>query len=235
MAERRLAASAWDALLKRYVSDRGLVDYRTWKQNDVPALEKFLDDAGCVDAATLENDDERLAYWINVYNAVTIRGILHFYPTKSIKDHVSRLVGFNIWQDYAFNAAGKDLSLDDIEHGILRRMREPRIHFAIVCAAMGCPRLRTEAYEGARVREQLQDQAIAFFADPSKLRLEMKSRVVHLSPILDWFAVDFGPNDSARLRFVAQFVDEKSRSALEKGGFTIRYLDYDWSLNERRG
>jgi hypothetical protein len=155
VTEGRVDHSAYDALLRRYVDDRGLVDYAAWKAADVPALERYLASMAAVRPDELADRDERLAYWINVYNALTLHGMLHFYPTKSIKDHVSRLWGFHFWKDVRIDVAGEERSLDAIEHEILRKMGEPRIHFAIVCAALGCPKLRNEAYTGTRLETRL--------------------------------------------------------------------------------
>jgi hypothetical protein len=234
LTDGRFDHSALDALLRRYVDERGMVDYRTWKATDGEALDSYLDVAGCVDAPALRDDDERLAYWINVYNAVTIKGILHFYPTKSIRDHTSSLFGFNIWKHLYFRTPGKNRSLDEIEHQILRRMGEPRIHFAIVCASIGCPKLRNEAYTGSKVREQLQDQGVSFFKEDSKFRLEAEKGRLYLSPILDWFKEDFGKDESARLKFMSRFVGGPAKERLEKGDLKVKFLDYDWSLNEQK-
>jgi uncharacterized protein DUF547 len=224
--------SALDALLKRYVDAQGKVDYRTWKEKDSATLDAFVETAGCVDPAALASDDERLAYFIDVYNAVTIQAILHFYPTKSIREHTSETGGFNVWKNFLFRTPAKTYSLDAIENEVLRKMGEPRIHFGIVCASIGCPKLRNEAYVGSRVRDQLQEQGVAFFSDPTKFRLD-GSRVL-VSPILNWFGGDFGADEAARLKFVSRFVGEPAKSALAKGGLKIEFQDYDWSLNEQK-
>ncbi|MBI1849173.1 MAG: DUF547 domain-containing protein [Planctomycetes bacterium] len=230
----RFDHSAFDALLKRYVDASGMVDYRTWKEKDAARLDAYLDAAGCVDPSKLASDDERLAFFINVYNAVTIKGILHFYPTKSIREHTADGPGFNLWKNFYFRSPVKNYSLDAIENEVLRKMGEPRIHFGIVCASIGCPKLRNEAYVGSRVRDQLQDQGVAFFKDPSKFRLEAGDGRVSTSSILDWFGSDFGSDENARLKFIARFVEGPAKATLEKGGLKFKFLDYDWSLNEQR-
>ncbi len=222
----------WDSLLARYVDERGLVRYAAWKEEALPALDEYLNGMAMVSAAPLARP-EQLAYWINVYNALTVRAILHFYPLESIREKVSWL-GFNIWKDYRIRIGAEERSLDDIEHGILRKMGEPRIHFAIVCASHGCPRLRDEAYRGARLEEQLEDDARAFFARADALAIDRPARNVRLSRILDWFGGDFGADDAARLAFVARFAPSAADSAfLLEPGLRVTHSEYDWSLNER--
>lgn len=229
----RVDHAAYDALLKRYVAD-GLVDYKAWKANDVHALKGYLTLLSMVDPKLLADRHERLAFWLNAYNALTIDAILHFYPVKSIKDKVSLLFGYNVWDDYPIRIGGLDYSLNDIEHKILRPMGDPRIHFAVVCASRGCPRLRDEAYTADRVDMQLDDNARRFFSSSAGMRIEHADRTVYLSSILKWFGKDFGETDAAKLAFVRRFVSaESDREFLTTPNLDISYLPYDWSLNER--
>lgn len=233
VTEGRVDHAMYDALVKRYVDARGLVNYREWKRTDEGTLDQYLAAVGRVDPTALRGTPEKLAFWINVYNALTIKGILHFYPTKSIKDHVSP-IGFNIWKDFKIPIHGREYALDTIEHEILRKMGEPRIHFAIVCASIGCPRLLNEAYTGDRLDAQLTANAQDFFANPAKFRIDRDRQAVLLSPILDWFGKDFGGTDRARLDFVKRFLpNAEDRAFLDRGELSIKYLDYDWSLNDQ--
>ena len=226
--------SVFDGLLKRHVDDTGLVNYKAWKGPDEEALRNYLKSIGKVDPNPLARS-ERLAFWINAYNALTIQGILEFYPVKSIKDKVNRILGFNIWDDYPTTVNGKAYSLNDIEHKVLRKMGEPRIHFAIVCASVGCPKLRNEAYTGVNLNPQLEDQAIYFFAQPRNLRIDRAGKSVYLSSILDWFAEDFGGSDRAKLDFSSKYLsEEKDGEFLRSGEPKVKYQDYDWSLNEQK-
>ncbi|MBI4616031.1 MAG: DUF547 domain-containing protein [Planctomycetes bacterium] len=230
----RVDHAAYEALLKKYVDDRGLVDYAAWASGGGPALEHYLASMAAVRPDELADLQERLAYWINVYNALTIHGMLHFYPTKSIKDHASHLGGFDFWDDVRLEVAGEERSLNSIEHEILRKMGEPRIHFAIVCASLGCPRLRNEAYAGARLENQLQEQTSAFFSDSGKFRIDRDARTVYLSKILEWFGEDFGGSDRAKLDLAARHVrSEEDRAFLQRGDLSVEYLDYDWRINEQ--
>jgi len=232
VSEGKVDHSAYDVLLKSYVDQSGMVDYQRWKQDDAAALKRYLDDLAAVDPDQLSNRNQKLAYWINLYNALTIDAVLHFYPIQSIKDKVSVLFGYNVWDDYKITVGGRQLSLNDIEHKILRKLGEPRIHFAIVCASKSCPRLRREAYSGDRLDQQLTRSSRDFFAAPDHLRVERQSRIVYLSPILDWFGEDFGVTDAKKLDFVASFAPEELRDVLRQQGLEIKYLDYDWSLNQ---
>ena len=225
--------SAYDALLKKYVDDKGLVAYRTWKAKDLGALEEYLKSISETDPAKLASKEERIAFWINTYNALTIQGMIEFYPLKSIKDKVSRFFGYNIWDDYKIKVDGKERSLNDIEHKILRKMGEPRIHFALVCASIGCPKLSQGAYGGKDLDDQLADQARTFLNDAGKTRLDLKDGTAHLSKIFDWFEDDFGGSDDSVLKFIAPYRPEKERGALLSGKVDIEYLEYDWSLNDQ--
>lgn len=233
--EGRVDHSALDALLRKHVDERGLVDYAAWKASDRPALERYLAAMAAVKPGDLAQKQERLAYWINVYNALVLDGMLHFYPTKSVKDHVSHLYGFNFWDDVRIEVEGKERALNAIEHEILRKMGEPRIHFAIVCASLGCPKLRNEAYTGARLEAQLEQSARDFFRDPQKFRIDVARGEVHLSSILKWFGEDFGGTDRSKLDFAARYVAlDAERAFLKRDDLSIGYLDYDWGINDRK-
>ncbi|MDA0322556.1 MAG: DUF547 domain-containing protein [Verrucomicrobia bacterium] len=225
--------SMWDSLLTEYVNHDGNVDYARWKKADSRTLNRYLARMGGVDTESLGRD-EKLAFWINVYNALTVRGILEFYPLESIKEKVGRFGGFNIWDDYMVLLKGKEYSLNHIEHKILRVMGDPRIHFAIVCASRGCPRLRNEAYAGVTVDTQLQDNALDFFRRVQNFRADPARATVHLSSILKWFGEDFGPDEAAlRARIVAWIEDPDARALIEQETVKVRYLDYDWTLNKQ--
>lgn len=242
-ANRRITAdsidhSAWDTLLKRYVDAKGMVDYGAWKGSvaDQQALDGYLAHLSQASVSQKSSRQAQLAYWINAYNAVTVKGILREYPTSSIRNHTAKLVGYNIWKDLQLVVEGKNHSLEQIEHEILRKMGEPRIHFAIVCASIGCPRLLNEAYVAERLEEQLSANARAFFADPTKFQYNAGRRTIAVSPILKWFAEDFGPSQADQLHRIAPYLpDAASRQLTESGVAHLSYLDYDWGLNGRSG
>ena len=225
----------WDELLRRYVDADGLVDYASWKQSpeDVQRLDEYLAALSRVDEARGATMSQRLAFWINAYNAVTVRGILREYPTTSIQNHVARVWGYNIWRDLKLIVGDRRYSLGQMEHSMLRTLNEPRIHFAIVCASRGCPRLLDEAYTVERLDEQLQQNTLAFFADPTKCRVERSRNELHLSPILRWYAADFGQSQSDVLQRIADWLPEDAQAVARSNGLRVVYLDYDWTLNEQ--
>lgn len=225
----------WDRLLKRYVDDQGYVDYRAWTSSpaDQMALDEYLEHLAHATFPADGAQAETLAYWINAYNAVTIKGILQEYPTSSIRNHTAAVYGYNIWKDLKLNVDGSAYSLEAIEHEILRRMGEPRIHFAIVCASIGCPRLLNEAYVPEDLERQLSENSQAFFADPTKFQVDIFSGTIQVSPILKWFAADFGATVADQMKTIAPFVPVSARPLTESGSARVQYLDYDWGLNDR--
>ncbi len=211
----------------------GRVDYASLKKSPA-ALERYLDTLAAVLRTDFDqwNEDQRLAFLINLYNATTLRLIVDHYPVASIKD----IGGFfgSPWKQKVVHVFGTTTTLDAVENEMIRRdHHEPRVHFALVCAAKGCPPLRSEAYTADRLGLQLDDQARTFLAQPEKNRIEVEARVAHLSPIFKWYAEDFEKKSGAALKFIEPFLPEKQRLAVAKGGFKVRFTDYDWSLNDQ--
>lgn len=232
----RIDHAPWEKLLKKYVDDRGRVAYGAWKASgeDRKALEEYLASLSAARASQGGPREAVLAYWINAYNALTIHGILREYPTTSIRNHTARFFGYNIWKDLQLLVEGRPRSLEQIEHAVLRKMNEPRIHFAIVCASVGCPRLRNEAYTANRLESQLSENAREFFADPANFAFDAEAGVFSASPILSWFAADFGATERDRLRTIAPWLPAEAREAALSGRVRLRYLPYDWSLNDQQ-
>ena len=228
--------SAWDALLQRYVDTRGMVNYQGWKatSNDMRALDQYLATLSKADPRKPASKPGKMAFWINAYNAVTIRGILREYPTSSIRNHTPKVFGYNIWDDLLLWVGDQKYSLNQMEHQVLRKMGDPRVHFAIVCASIGCPRLLNRAYVPDRLDEQLDENARNFFANPAKFRYDARSRRIAVSPILKWFAEDFGADMAQRLRTIAPYLPtDEARRLATSGSAEVSYLDYDWSLNDQ--
>lgn len=226
----------WDQLLRKYVDDDGYVNYRAWHSSgaDRQALTSYLNSLSQANPQAKASRDAKLAFWINVYNAVTVHGILREYPTSSIRNHTAKLFGYNIWKDLKLIVAGHGYSLEHIEHQILRKMREPRIHFAIVCASVGCPRLLNRAYTADAVQEQLDTNAKDFFSRRQNFRYDARSRRFYLSSILSWFGEDFGSNQAAQLRTISQWLpDRESQAAAQSGAGSVSFMDYDWNLNDQ--
>ncbi len=228
--------AAWDALLKKYVDARGMVNYAAWKASaaDTKALDAYLNELSAVSFSTATPAKAKLAFWINAYNAITVRGILREYPTTSIRTHTAKVFGYNIWKDLQIPIADQAYSLEQIEHEVLRKMGEPRIHFAIVCASIGCPPLRNEAYTAAKLDEQLTDNAHKFFAQRGKFQFDAQKKTVSLSPILSWFAEDFGDTQAKQLQRIAAYLPGAEAQRLAGSGVSsVSYLDYDWNLNDQ--
>ncbi len=231
----RIDHAAWDRLLHKYVDERGMVQYAAWKSTaaDSQALEQYLTLLSYSNGQGTQ--EEKLAFWINAYNAVTVKGILKEYPTTSIRNHTAKLFGYNIWKNLKLIVGGKPISLDEMEHQILRKMGEPRIHFAIVCASLGCPRLLNEAYVADRIDAQLTLNAEAFFADTSKFRYDASRRAFAVSPILKWFGKDFGSSQAEQLQRISVWLpDANAQQAAAAGSGKMTFLDYDWGLNDRK-
>lgn len=224
--------SLWDVLLQEYVDSNGYVDYRSWKRDGEQQLDLYLRELSKAITSKRATKNAKLAFWINAYNAVTVKGILREYPTTSIRNHTAKVFGYNIWHDLLLIVGEEQYSLDHIEHKILRQMGEPRIHFAIVCASVGCPRLLSRAFVPTRLDEQLTANAKHFFADSSKFRIDAQQ--VWLSPILNWFADDFGANRAAQLRAIAPYLPSPTAQRLARNGSaSVNFLDYDWDLNDQ--
>lgn len=226
----------WDALLKKHVDADGYVNYKAWhaSSTDRHALTAYLNSLSQVNPQAEASRDATLAFWINAYNAVTVHGILREYPTTSIRNHTAKLFGYNIWKDLKLIVAGQGYSLEHIEHQILRKMNEPRIHFAIVCASIGCPRLLNEAYTAKAVQTQLDTNAKDFFARQQNFRYDASSRRFYLSSILSWFGEDFGSSQSAQLQTIAKWLpDRASQTAAQNGSGSVSFMDYNWNLNDQ--
>ncbi len=232
----RIDHGLWDQLLRTYVDADGMVDYAAWKRSaaDLGRLDQYLATLSRGSLRTPATRQSQLAFWINAYNAITLRGILREYPTSSIRNHTAKVWGYNIWDDLLLRIGGESYSLNTIEHKILRKMHEPRVHFAIVCASIGCPRLRSEAYTPQRVEAQLADNTRDFFSRPKNFRVDTRRGTVYVSSILKWFAEDFGGSPQAGVaRFADYLPDESARRLVAGGSFPVSYLDYDWNLNDR--
>lgn len=228
--------ASFDALLKKYVSDQGLVAYRPWKNNaqDLQTLDDYLVRLGCVDLAKATSKEAKLAFWINAYNAVTLKGILREYPTSSIRNHTAKVVGYNIWKDLHLWVSGKSYSLDDIEHAILRKLGEPRIHFAVVCASKGCPALVNRAFTEKNLEELLVFNARRFFAQPANFRIDSSRRSVYISQLLQWYGSDFASSATEQLRILRSYLPDTQPLDVLQGSYSVGYLPYDWGLNDQQ-
>ena len=230
---------AWDALLKEdvVVLDGGKasrVRYASLAREHA-RLRAYLDSLSAVRRQEFDgwSRQEQMAFLINAYNAFTVEKVLSRYPDlRSIRDF-GRLFG-NPFKDRFFRLLGEPASLDDIEQGMLRkRFREPRVHFALNCASIGCPMLREEAYVAGRLEAQLDEQARRFLSDRSRNRFA--DGRLEVSKIFDWYAGDFDPRPAFFARYAGALADDPAaRKLIEQGQAPISFLDYDWSLNDSK-
>lgn len=208
---------AYNKLLQKHVNSFGEVNYQAIK-TDPQLLQASLEGFTKTKPNKSWSQEERLAYWINAYNAFTIKLIIDHYPIKSIKDIK------NPW-DQEFIPIGKQLmSLNQIEHDILRKMKEPRIHFAIVCASKSCPKLLNEAYTPSKLDLQLTLATEEFLSDETKNNLSEET--IKLSKIFKWFSEDFTTNGSL-IDFLNLYAPIEISQKAKKS-----YMDYNWDLNE---
>jgi len=230
---------AWDALLKKHVvlldgAKASQLRYAGMVQ-DRPALRGYLEQLSRVRQEQFDgwSRQEQMAFLINAYNAFTVEKILARYPDlRSIWDF-GKLFG-NPFKDEFFVLLGRRRSLDWIEHEKLRKgYREPRIHYAVNCAAVGCPMLREEAYAASRLDAQLDEQARRFLSDRSRNRLRQDR--LEVSKIFDWFKEDFEPREAYFARYADVLADAPSEQGMIRGmSVPLRFLDYDWSLNDAK-
>ncbi|UZD22716.1 DUF547 domain-containing protein [Algoriphagus halophytocola] len=219
---------SWNELLKANVSADGTVNYKGFIKQKAK-LESYLKSLSenAPDRKTWSKD-EQLAYWINAYNAFTVKLIVDNYPVESIKDLGPKLkipLIKDVWHYKFFKIGGQESSLDEIEHSILRKeFEEPRIHFAINCASVSCPPLLNEAFEAATIESQLNKVAKSFINDSSRNKITPNS--IQISSIFSWFKGDFTKNGS-----LIDFLNKYSKVKI-KSDAKVSHLDYDWNLNE---
>ncbi len=246
--------SDYATVLKTHVNERGMVDYRALKA-EPGRLNAFVRDLGRLDRRTYEGwtDEQKVAFWLNAYNGLTLKVIVDHYPiqptfpARLYHPHNSIRQIKGVWDEIEFTVMGRGVTLEGIEHETLREdFDEPRIHAALVCAAMGCPPLRREPYAGERLDEQLDGQMRAMLSHPEKFRIDRSKDRVYISPIFKWFGEDFvgrygtdtefrgfGEEERAVLNGISDYVSEAERRYLLSADYKLRYLDYDWSLNEQ--
>ena len=227
--------STFDQLLKKHVNKDGEVNYAAIKASttDRQALQQYLNSLSKADSKIQASKNGKLAYWINAYNAVTLEGILAVYPTSTIRNHTKKL-GYNLWTDLKLLVGDTQINLEDIEHKVLRKMNEPRIHFAIVCASTSCPRLLNQAYTADKLEQQLAVNTSDFFSRSRNLKFDSSRNQLQISAIMDWFGSDFGGDQNAQIRKIYPYFPDSIKSAVQRGGYRVSYQDYDWSLNEQK-
>lgn len=208
----------YNQFLLNYVSEKGNVNYDKIKTNkaELDAIIKQFEKKPITDKWT---KNEELAFWINVYNVFTLKLVIDNYPTKSIKDID------DAWDKKIVSSGKGKISLSDVEHKILRKMNEPRIHFAINCASFSCPNLLNEAYLPETLEKQLEQATKSFINDKTKNAITKNE--IKISQIFNWFAGDFKTKNSSLIDFINTYstikIDKKAK---------VKYLDYNWNLNK---
>lgn len=211
--------NGWNVLLKKYVTKNGDVDYASFTK-DKNTLDDYLNMLANNPPAKNWTKNEKLSYYINLYNAGTVKLIIENYPLKSIKDINSP------WGKKRLKIGKRRLSLGNLEHNMLRKMNEPRIHFAINCASYSCPKLLNVAFTASEMEEQLTQATKDFLSD--RKRNKITKEKAELSEIFKWFKGDFTA-DGTLLEYINQYTEEKISNNTK-----IEYLDYNWSLNEAK-
>ncbi|MFB2937809.1 DUF547 domain-containing protein [Aerosakkonemataceae cyanobacterium BLCC-F154] len=225
----------WDRLLRQYVDKFGRINYSAWQRENYQTLTYWLKGLETLNYSHDSNSNEQLALWINLYNAFTISMILNRYPIKSV---LPQFLGISNWLAFlwffnrpAYKFAGKRYSLGKIEHGILRnKLQDPRIHFAIVCASIGCPLLRNHAYFPEKVQEQLAEDASRFINNLDKVHYDPQNRILFCSKIFKWYRQDFLTVSPTIPDYIRTYL--KSDFPIDSQT-PIAYLPYDWSLNKQ--
>ncbi len=238
------AYADYGGVLKAAVTD-GRVNYKGLKAAP-NTLYRYLDSAAGVSEAQFNTwaESQRLVFLTNLYNASTLRLILDHYPVESIKDIGNIFKG--PWDQPVVRLFGKAITLNNLEHDIIRKQYdEPRIHLALVCAAKGCPVLRSDAYTPEKLNDQLDEQSRQYLSSPAGLRIDRQAGIVYFSSIFKWYGDDFlgkySPADGfagikkteqAVANFCAGYLSPTDGEYLAAGGYSVKYLKYDWSLNE---
>ena len=236
----------YQTVLSTVVKD-GLVNYQSLKASP-ESLKRYQERLSQVTRSQFDTWEEpdQLAMLINLYNAATLELIITHYPVNSIRDIGSFFRG--PWKQRFVRLFGDTITLDTLEHKIIRvDYDEPRIHMVLVCAAIGCPNLRDEPYVGSRLEAQMDEQTEAFLTSDKGMVIDRENKTVSVSSIFKWYGDDWinkyspaagfdGLNrtEKAVMAFCSRYVSQQDRAYLAAGGYRVRYLDYDWSLNKQK-
>ena len=244
----------YDRLLQKHVDDRGFVDYSALRENPKDLEEYYyLITAYSPDSHPdlFPSEKHKLAYWINAYNAGAIKTVMTYYPISSVLDvkqpgiffFLSDKSGFFFFQRLTFG--GKSTSLYYLENQVIRkRFNDPRIHFAVNCAAIGCPRLPRRSFSGEALDQQLDDEARLFLTEERNFRIDHDKKVVYLSSIFKWYEKDFTSwynakypeRESSLLSYIELYLTPEKTEELKKigNGYSLRFVPYDWRLNDQK-
>lgn len=226
--------SAYDSLLKRYVSG-GTVDYLKWKKDSFKVFERYVKGLEKISLNTL-SANEKKAFWINTYNALTIYAVLKHIPNNGLLAKVfSVQIVPGFFDKMTYTVADETLTLNDIEKEKLRGyFHDPRIHFALVCASRSCPKIQNEAFRGAGLDERLDNATRDFIQDTTRNKLDQKNNILYLSEIFKWYDSDFIESVGTVVDFVKKYVGKEVSEYLKVHTVNIQYLFYDWLVNIKR-
>lgn len=224
---------SWDKILKKYISNKNGVNlfaYGKVSSADKKSLKSYIDQLKNTDPREL-NRKESMAYWINAYNAITVDVVLDNYPVKSIKDIKSGIFTSGPWKTDIFKIQGQHLSLDNIEHGILRAVyKDPRVHYAVNCASYSCPNLAKKAFTGSNLESLLNQGARDYINHPRGVSVESDGDL-KISSIFNWFKEDFGTKETKVIEHLKKYAQPSLKAKLDSFNGSVSY-DYGWDLNE---
>lgn len=223
-----------DAVLQKHVRN-GKVDYKQLKNDK--RLDRYISFVSTANPDKLPSKNAQLAFWINAYNAWTLKIVCDHYPVRSIMELAVQKDGKSVspWDQPLVKVNNKTMTLNDIEHTIIRpTFKDARIHFALVCAAQSCPILRSEAYTEQKLNRQLDEQAQIFLHDTAKNSFNAGAHIASLSQLFSWYADDFGGKGKALLQYLAPYVPRDISAQLQTNGhnWSIQFKEYSWDLNE---
>ena len=221
----------FDAVLQEHVDENGQVNYTKLKANP-QKFEAYLDLLAVTKPTEEWSYNAQLAFWINVYNAFVIKGVIDHYPITSVKK-VKWFNGF--FSRLKFQVAGQAYTPDQIEHGIIRReFADPRVHFALVCASSSCPPLGNRAFSAETIEERLETLTFNFIRNPEQVRIDRGKRRVYVSKIFKWYTDDFKEGYAGVADFLADYLSPEDAEFLLSTDVKFRYLNYDWTLNDQK-
>jgi hypothetical protein len=226
----------WNRILSAYNNPAKGLDYKALKARDAAALQAIRQQLGRVNVAAL-TPKQQLAHWINVYNVNTVATIVESYPTKSIRDlSTDPIIRLNVFKKERVPVGNAKLSLNDVENDKIREgFKDPRIHFAINCAAKSCPPIRTEAFTAEKLDAQLDEQARLFLNGPhgARFKRDGDTLVITTTKIMDWFSDDFEKWGGGKAAFIRKYVPADKQKMIDQAkDIDFEYDDYDWGLND---
>ena len=225
----------WARVLAGYIDEEGLVDYSSLADEGCEDLKAFVRAIGSTDPSGFD-EAEQIAFWINAYNAIVIYQVVQRYPMDSVREvgFLLGLVGGFFKQEY--RVANRERTLDNIEHDILRpSYNDPRIHWTLVCAAFGCPRLLRRPYVAADLDPMLTELAFEFMANPRALHIDDENHILWVSSYFDWYGDDFEAEAGSIIDYILDHAPENKAAWIREHRDTmrVRFIDYDWALNDQ--